>query len=120
MLKKTIEGDTLRFADGEKNVLVMESAAEDGTVTVTLTGELRGELAHELRDELTVYAVIGWNLILDLKQVSYMASSVQNALFDIHKAFSASGRGSLVLKDLSDTVRRALESTGMLGLFYVK
>ncbi|MCD9622712.1 STAS domain-containing protein [Rhabdothermincola salaria] len=90
-------------------------SSEGDTVVVSLTGELDPHTVPMLADELDD-AIDGGatSVALDLSGLTFIDSSGLRVVIATHRRLEESG-GRLVLRAPSDTVRRLLELTGLLG-----
>jgi anti-sigma B factor antagonist len=97
---------------------IRTTLADDGTVTVTVSGEIdfsnSGEVASGLRD-----AVTDWSpefVEVDLRDATFIDSTGLGALIEGYRAAVAAGIGFRVINP-SDTFRRVLTVTGLSDFF---
>jgi anti-sigma B factor antagonist len=84
-------------------------------LVVHVDGDLDLTTAERLRHDMSQLVGDGPELVLDLTDVSFMDSEGISALLATRSAVLEHG-GSLAIRNLSSTVRRALEVTGLAGL----
>ena len=90
-------------------------SSEGDTVVVSLTGELDPHTVPLLADELDNAVAQGTTSVaLDLSGLTFIDSSGLRVVIATHRQLEEAG-GKLVLRAPSDTVRRLLELTGLLG-----
>src|SRR3954471_22069674 len=90
------------------------SAVSEGVSLILLRGELDLAAAAVLRNR--VEAAAGSGLIIDLREVTFIDSSVLRELLDARRELERQG-SRLVLSGVPASVRRLLDMTGMAGLF---
>ncbi|GIE35241.1 hypothetical protein Ait01nite_082860 [Actinoplanes italicus] len=97
---------------------IRTTLAEDGTVTVTVTGEVdfsnSEEVARGIHD-----AVTDWSppdVEVDLRDATFIDSTGLGALIEGYRSATAAGVGFRVVNP-SDTFRRVLTVTGLSGFF---
>ena len=98
---------------------VTESSDPPGIV---LTGEIDITCSPTLRsigERLADALAAGDRLPVDVAEVTFIDSSGVGALVAVRNAASASG-GSLVLRNLSQPVRRLLELSGLVSSFSIE
>lgn len=90
-------------------------STDGATTVVALTGELDPHTVPMLADELDNAVAAGsTSVALDLGGLTFIDSSGLRVVIATHRQLDESG-GRLVLRAPSDTVRRLLELTGLLG-----
>jgi anti-anti-sigma factor len=85
-----------------------------GEIDITCSPTLRS-IGERLADALAA----GDRLPVDVAEVTFIDSSGVGALVAVRNAASASG-GSLVLRNLSQPVRRLLELSGLVSSFSIE
>lgn len=88
---------------------------------VVLRGELDAYNAPAVREELNAALEAGTNLVLDLRETSFLDSVVGGEVLEARKAAKRRGLGfALVLSDSrANHVRRMLEQTNLIEIFDV-
>lgn len=91
---------------------------DNDTLTLVLTGELNTSTAPDL--EKLVQGSLGniKNLIFDFGKLDYISSAGLRVLLIAQKAIS--GRGTIVVKNVNDTVRDILDMTGFSNILTVE
>ena len=82
MLTRKIQGDSMLFYKDNTLVLTIEETDSDGSMIMSFKGDLVGDTAHHIQDELDAFTTVGVKVILDFKEVTYLAASVLNALLN--------------------------------------
>ncbi|SFF59131.1 anti-sigma B factor antagonist [Actinoplanes philippinensis] len=97
---------------------IRTTLADDGTVTVTISGEIdfsdADEVAQGIRD-----AVADWSppsVVVDVRDATFIDSTGLGALIEGYRAAVAAGTGFRVVNP-SDTFRRVLAVTGLSDFF---
>jgi anti-sigma B factor antagonist len=83
---------------------------------VALNGELDGKTAPEVQDQVLMIASEHPQMLLDMRQVSYISSAGLRMLLLLYRHLQVS-HGRLALVGLSDRVRDTMETTGFLAHF---
>jgi len=88
---------------------------------VVLRGELDAYNVPAVREELKAALEAGSNLVLDLREASFLDSVVGGEILEARKAAKRRGLGfALVLSDSrANHVRRMLEQTNLIEIFDV-
>ena len=86
---------------------------------VVLRGELDAYSAPAVREELNAALEAGTNLVLDLRETSFLDSVVGGEVLEARKAAKRRGLGfALVLSESrANHVRRMLEQTNLIEIF---
>lgn len=89
---------------------------EDCTL-VTLEGELNTAASAEVKNTLTPLIENGsGNIVIECKDLSYIASSGLRILLSILKSTKANG-GTLTLRNVNDNVKKIFSLTGFVKIF---
>ena len=89
---------------------------EDCTL-VTLEGELNTAASAEVKNTLTPLIENGsGNIVIECKDLSYIASSGLRILLSILKSTKANG-GKLTLRNVNDKVNKIFSLTGFVKIF---
>lgn len=113
-MKRKIEGSKYLFYDGDALILTMALSLKDNTVEILLQGQLRSDAAHSLQDDLIAMVLMGKDIVLDFKDVTYMAPSIQYVLQLTQQKIDTQKKGSLLLRRLPENICQELEETGAL------
>jgi len=89
----------------------------DGKYVATLNGEMDTAAAVEAEEVLKpLYQSNGKDVIIDCKNLDYIASSGLRILLGILKGAKASG-SRVVLKDVNDDIKNVFKLTGFISIF---
>ena len=89
----------------------------DGKYVATLNGEMDTAAAVEAEEVLKpLYQSNGKDVIIDCKNLDYIASSGLRILLGILKGAMASG-SRVVLKDVNDDIKNVFKLTGFISIF---
>ena len=89
----------------------------DGKLVATLVGEMDTAAAVEAEQILKpLYQSNGKDVIIDCKNLEYIASSGLRILLGILKGAKATG-SKVVLKDVNDDIKNVFKLTGFISIF---
>jgi len=89
----------------------------NGTYVATLQGEMDTAAALEVEETLKpLFATGGKDVIIDCKELEYIASSGLRILLSILKGAKAAG-GRVVLRDVNDDIKNVFQLTGFINIF---
>ena len=89
----------------------------DGKFIATLQGEMDTAAAVEVETVLKpLYTSNGKDVIIDCKDLEYIASSGLRILLGILKGANASG-SKVTLRDVNDDIKSVLQLTGFISIF---
>lgn len=83
-----------------------------------LCGELDMSTADCVKAPLVPLAVAGWDIVLELSNLTFVGTAGLRALADIQESAAAAG-GSTRMAEVPDIVRRLLSVTGMEDRFAI-
>ena len=120
MLTRKLEGSAIVFYSGQTHILTIAEEELENSILLTLQGELRSDVAHELLDELTALATVGAHIILDFAGVTFITSTILDALLTVQQTMDSMGKGSLLLRKLTPQIYHQFESTGISELLMIE
>ena len=89
----------------------------DGKMMVSLSGELDTAAAVEVEEKLKVlYENEGKDVVIDCKDLEYIASSGLRMLLSILKGAKANG-SKVVMRSVNDDIKNVFQLTGFIDLF---
>lgn len=89
----------------------------EGCTLVTLDGELNTAASAEVKNTLTPLIENGsGNIVIECKDLTYIASSGLRILLSILKSTKANG-GKLTLRNVNDSVKKIFSLTGFVKIF---
>ena len=92
----------------------------DGKYVATLNGEMDTAAAVEAEEVLKpLYQSNGKDVIIDCKNLDYIASSGLRILLGLLKSAKAKGN-KVVLKDLNDEIKEVFKMTGFIDIFDIE
>ncbi|MBR5049047.1 MAG: STAS domain-containing protein [Erysipelotrichaceae bacterium] len=91
---------------------------EDNSFTVAISGRLDTMSSPQLQSEMETVTAEAENLVLDLKDLEYISSAGLRVILLVKKAMD--GRGTLVLKNVNDTVMAILDVTGFSSILNIE
>ena len=116
MITRIIKDDSIVFYDGASSILTIYEKETGKNIVLEMNGELRSDVAHDVLDELIALATIGANVVVDLKEVTYIAPTTQHVFLRVQQKMDAMKKGSLTLKGFSEALYREFERTGVSEL----
>lgn len=120
MLNRRIEEESIIFEEESAIVLSIEEKSTEQGILLMMSGQLRSELAHDIQDELVALATVGVNIIVDLEKVTYISPTTQHVFLRTQQKIDAMGKGSLLLRKLSNEIYREFENTGVSELLLIE
>ncbi|MDR3171844.1 MAG: STAS domain-containing protein [Treponema sp.] len=91
----------------------------DDTVTLAVSGKLSAATAGELDAAVAASIAASNKLVIDFKEVSYLASAGLRILISTHKKLTAK-HGSFTLRNVCESVREVFEITGLDDVFDIQ
>ena len=89
----------------------------NGTYVAALRGEMDTAAALEVEETLKpLFATGGKDVIIDCKELEYIASSGLRILLSILKGAKAAG-SRVVLRDVNDDIKNVFQLTGFINIF---
>lgn len=89
----------------------------NGTYVATLQGEMDTAAALEVEETLKpLFATGGKDVIIDCKELEYIASSGLRILLSILKGAKAAG-SRVILRDVNDDIKNVFQLTGFINIF---
>jgi anti-anti-sigma factor len=89
----------------------------NGIYVATLQGEMDTAAALEVEETLKpLFATGGKDVIIDCKELEYIASSGLRILLSILKGAKAAG-SRVVLRDVNDDIKNVFQLTGFINIF---
>ena len=98
--------------------MTIEKNAEGKKLTITLTGRLDTTTAPKLETELKQNISGVEELVLDLAALEYLSSAGLRVLLSAQKVMNR--QGSMVVKNVNETIMEIFEVTGFVDLLTIK
>lgn len=111
--------DSFSFADGDKVVMSITETVQENCVIIGLSGELRSETVHAFQDELFALVSVGMDVVINLKETTYISSAYMKALVSAEISIEQKGKEMTIIS-LSDSVAEVFKKTGAMDLLSVK
>lgn len=119
-MERKIIGDSILFCVDQKDVLTLKEFEKDGRVVMQVVGELRSDFVHDFQDELIALATVGADVVVDLKELSYLSPTAQHAFLSVQRKMDSIQKGSLTLCNLNDAIYQEFENTGASELLMIQ
>lgn len=120
MLNRKIEGESIIFTDGQEHILTITEQETENGILMCLSGQLRSDVAHDVYDELVALTTVGANIVVDFKEVTYIAPTLQNTLLIVQQKMDSMGKGTLLLRGMSKEIYREFEKSGEADLLMIE
>ena len=126
--ERVIEDDLITYYRGEEKLFWLKETEEENGVRLVFSGEMLSETVHEFRDELMAFASVGVNMIIDFKEIKYMAVAYMQALLEVQveldkaqkKDGSQSKNAEMKLINVPQTLYDEMEKTGVTELLLIE
>ncbi len=119
-LTRTYGQDSWTLSDGHEEILSVHETMSEKEVTVTVSGSLRSDTEHYFYDELVALSTVGMDIILDCKDLRYIANACQIALLSVQQRMDQMGRGTLTLRNVPPNILADFEKTNLHELLMIE
>lgn len=119
-LNRIYSQDSWSLCEGGQTVVSVKETIEDNTVLVQLSGALRSDTEHYFQDELIALSTVGIDIVVDCKDLSYIANSCQIALLTVQQRMDSMNRGSLTLRNVPPSIYADFEKTNLHELLMIE
>lgn len=120
MLIRKVENDAILFCDGIIRILTIGEKETDEGILLELRGQLRSDVTHDFQDELIALTTVAANIIVDFREVTYIAPSVQHSLLTVQQKMDTLGKGTLLLRAMPDAIYQEFEKSGEAELLMIE
>lgn len=117
---RKVDGTDIIISDNTRNILRINESADETSMIYRVSGEMINEIAYELEDELIAGMSVRNVLILDLAELTYIASAGFRSLLKVQHIIDERDRGELILRNLNPAVKDMFIQNGFLELFDVR
>lgn len=119
-LKRVYAQDSWSLCDNGQVIVTVREAIEENTVRVTVSGSLRSDTEHYFQDELIALSTVGKDIVVDCKELQYIANACQLALLSVQQKMDSMGRGSLTLCNVPPSIYADFEKTNLHELLMIE
>lgn len=114
MATRRMNKDILEICN-EKNdvILCIKEVIDNQTMIISLKGEINNEVSHDFEDELMTVVSVFSNIILDCKELNYIASKALSSLLSVQQIIDESNNSKMTLINLSQSVMETLKEAGL-------
>lgn len=119
-LKREYNQDSWSLCEGGKAIVTVRETVEDNRVLVEISGALRSDTEHCFQDELIALSTVGKDIVVDCKEISYMANACQLALLSVQQKMDSMNRGSLTLRNVPPSLYADFEKTNLHELLMIE
>lgn len=123
MANRKYEGTSTLFSDDDGTVFLTIDAALDRdrrSVELNVDGELRSEIVPDFQDELEKFTLLNYDLVLNFDNVTYITSSVIEALLKIQRMIDSTRSGRLTLRCVHDSIYSEMDAMGVAELLRIE
>jgi anti-anti-sigma regulatory factor len=119
-LTRKYDDDSWSLIENGQTLLVVREIEKDGKILITLAGTLRSDMEQMFRDELIALISVGMDVILDCKDLQYMANACQDALLFVQQTADGINRGTLTLQNVPEPIYAEFEKTNLHELLMIE
>lgn len=119
-LNREYSQDSWSLCDNGQTIVTIKETIEDNTVRVVVSGSLRSDTEHYFQDELIALSTVGKDIVVDCKDLQYMANSCQLALLNVQQRMDSMNRGSLTLCNVPPSIYADFEKTNLHELLMIE
>lgn len=119
-LKRIYAQDSWSLCDDGQTIVTVKETIEENTVRILVSGSLRSDTEHYFQDELIALSTVGKDIIIDCKDIQYMANSCQLALLNVQQKMDSMNRGSLTLCNVPPAIYSDFEKTNLHELLMIE
>ncbi len=119
-LTRTYDDDSWSLSENGQTLLTVREAEEDGKILVSLSGCLRSDMEQMFKDELIALMTVGEDVILDCKDLKYIANSCQDALLSTQQMADSINRGTLTLHNVPKAIFEDFQKTNLHELLMIE
>ena len=119
-INREMQDDVLILEDTDTGERVeIHETLGDGYVCIAPKGELKEAIAHDLEDELTSIALVCHNLVIDMREVSFIENSVIRMMLGVQHMVDDM-EGEFILKGVNSGVLDRFEEMGLDAVFEIQ
>ncbi len=119
-LTRTYDDDSWSLIENGRTLLTVKEAEEGGKILISLSGCLRSDMEQMFKDELIALMTVGEDVILDCKDLQYIASTCQDALLSTQQTADSLNRGTLTLQNVPKTILEEFQKTNLHELLMIE
>lgn len=119
-LKRIVKDGELVLFAGDDQVLSIGETKKETVFEIRLVGSLRSDTVHELQDELESLRIMGFDLRVDMQNVTYLSAACADVFLKLQLAMDAQGKGKLVLFHVPESILTEMKSTGLSELLMIE
>ena len=119
-LKREYTQDSWSLLDSGQTIVTIKETIEENTVRVQVSGSLRSDTEHYFQDELIALSTVGKDIVVDCKEIQYMANACQLALLNVQQRMDSMRRGSLTLCNVPPEIYADFEKTNLHELLMIE
>ena len=119
-LKREYSQDSWSLCDNGQTIVTVQETLEENVVRVRISGALRSDTEHCFQDELIALSTVGKDIIIDCKDLQYIANACQLALLNVQHKMDSMNRGSLTLCNVPAAIYADFEKTNLHELLMIE
>ncbi len=120
MSTRRMNQDILEIQVENKTVLFIAERAEGELMQMRISGEISNAAAHDFEDELITALTVCRKIVLDLEEVTYIASLGMKALLSVQQIIDENPGSELCIAKMSPQVREIFEDAGFTEILNIE
>ena len=117
---RIFDGNSWSLLENEKTLLTVCETEEDGKIVIALSGILRSDMQHVFMDELVALITLGKDILLDCKNLQYIANACQDSLLSVQQTADSLNRGTLTLRQVPEKIYADFRETNLNELLMIE
>lgn len=119
-LRREYAQDSWSLFEGEQVIITVKEAIDENVVRIQLIGSLRSDTQQFFQDELIALSTVGKDIVVDCKELQYIANSCQLALLNVQQKMDRMNKGSLTLCNVPASIYADFEKTNLHELLMIE
>lgn len=119
-LTRSFGEDSWTLSDRGEEILTVQETVSDREVLVAVKGSLRSDTEQYFQDELVALSTVGMDIVVDCKELTYIANACQLALLTVQQKMDDMGKGTLTLRNVPREILADFEKTNLHELLMIE
>ena len=112
--------DSWSLSENGEEILTVQEIISDREVLVNVSGSLRSDTEQFFQDELIALSTVGMDIIMDCKELKYIANACQLALLSVQQRMDGMGKGTLTLRNVPQDILKKKKKTNLHELLMIE
>lgn len=118
---RKVVGDAIIISDESgREVLKINEKPSEHSMEYTVEGELNNDIAYELEDELIAGISVRKKLDIDMRELTYIASSGIRSLLKVQHMIDERTGYEMILRGVNPLVKDIMKKNGFFDLFKIE